>query len=143
MLPSSVTPKLLANYLTSDVVSLVDAESLSLSAASPALFAELLALLSSSKVTSRVAKDLLKEVVFDGKKPLELAESRGLLQEDNEDALLKLVTEIIALHPTVVAEYKAGKETSIQFLIGQGMKASKGSANPTILLALFKKELDA
>jgi len=38
-------------------------------------------------------------------------------------------------------EYKAGKETSIQFLIGQAMKATKGSANPTVLQKLFRELL--
>jgi aspartyl-tRNA(Asn)/glutamyl-tRNA(Gln) amidotransferase subunit B len=39
----------------------------------------------------------------------------------------------------VVAEYKSGKETALQFLIGQGMKATKGSANPQVLKKLFEE----
>ncbi len=136
-----VTPRLLANYFTTDVLSIVDGGDLLIEHANPDLFAELLALVASNQLTSRVAKDLLKEVVFEGKKPLDLAELRGLLQEDNEDALLKIVDDIIANHQNVALEYKAGKEASMQFLIGQGMKMSKGSANPTILLELLKKRL--
>jgi aspartyl-tRNA(Asn)/glutamyl-tRNA(Gln) amidotransferase subunit B len=141
VLPSAVSAKLLANYLTSDVISIVDADTLTLDKADPSLFAKLLELVATNKLTSRVAKDLLKEVIFEGNDPYELAESRSLLQEDNEDALIKIIEEVVTQNPSVVSEYKAGKEASIQFLVGQGMKASKGSANPTMLLELFKKVL--
>jgi aspartyl-tRNA(Asn)/glutamyl-tRNA(Gln) amidotransferase subunit B len=52
-----------------------------------------------------------------------------------------MVKKIITENEKPVAEYKAGKEASIMFLVGQGMKASKGSANPQVLKALFVKEL--
>jgi aspartyl-tRNA(Asn)/glutamyl-tRNA(Gln) amidotransferase subunit B len=139
----TVSPRLIANYFTSDVLSIIDSEDLPIENAHPDLFVELLTLVASNTLNSRVAKDLLKEVVFEGKKPLDLAESRGLLQEDNEEALLKIVDEIIATHQNVALEYTAGKEASMQFLIGQGMKMSKGSANPSVLLELFKKQLES
>ena len=52
-----------------------------------------------------------------------------------------MVQKIIAENEKVAAEYRAGKETSIMFLVGQGMKASKGSANPQVLKKLFEGEL--
>ncbi len=51
----------------------------------------------------------------------------------DDSALPALVEKIIAANPTVVADYKAGKEVALQFLVGQGMKESKGSANPAVL----------
>ncbi len=56
-------------------------------------------------------------------------------------ALPALVQKIIDAHPAVAADYKAGKAASLQFLVGQGMKESKGSANPTALAEEFKKAL--
>lgn len=141
-LPKAVEAKAAANYFTSDVLSLIDASDRVLTAAFPELFAELLLLLSEDKITSRVAKDLLDEVVFEGKSPLELAKTRGLIQENSADALGDLVETILSENPSVVAEYRAGKETSIQFLLGQCMKVSKGSANPGVLLKLLKEKLD-
>jgi len=41
----------------------------------------------------------------------------------------------------VVAEFKAGKEASVQFLVGQIMKKTKGSANPTLIKKLFIETL--
>ena len=57
------------------------------------------------------------------------------------DSLPELVTKIIAENPKVVADFKAGKSAALQYLIGQGMKESKGAANPKILETLFKKSL--
>jgi aspartyl-tRNA(Asn)/glutamyl-tRNA(Gln) amidotransferase subunit B len=49
------------------------------------------------------------------------------------------VQEVINANEKVVTEYKAGKEASLQFLVGQGMKVSKGSANPQVLATLLKE----
>jgi aspartyl-tRNA(Asn)/glutamyl-tRNA(Gln) amidotransferase subunit B len=55
--------------------------------------------------------------------------------------LQALVQKILDAHPSVAAEYKTGKQASLQFLIGQGMKESKGSANPEALREEFLKIL--
>ena len=52
-----------------------------------------------------------------------------------------MVQKIISENEKPVAEYRAGKEASIMFLVGQGMKVSKGSANPQVLKKLFENEL--
>lgn len=132
----------LGNYFTSDLLGLCENEGLVLTDASPARFAALVSLVAADTLTSRVAKDLLKEVVFEGQDPLAIAEKRGLLQQNSEDDLIPVVQALLAEHAEVVAEYKAGKESSIQFLVGQGMKATKGSANPGVLIALIKKLID-
>lgn len=64
-----------------------------------------------------------------------------LVEAGDASALPELVQKIIAAHPGPVAEYKAGKATTMQFLVGQAMRESKGSANPQALLEEFKKIL--
>jgi aspartyl-tRNA(Asn)/glutamyl-tRNA(Gln) amidotransferase subunit B len=76
------------------------------------------------------------------KSPREIATERNLLQISDASALEGIIKEIVEANPTVVAEYKAGKETAVQFFVGQGMKATKGSANPALLLESFKKALE-
>jgi aspartyl-tRNA(Asn)/glutamyl-tRNA(Gln) amidotransferase subunit B len=98
-------------------------------------------LLNEGKITSRVAKDILNEVVFSHADAHEIAESRGLVQQSDMGALKVIVAQIIADNETVVREYKTGKETSIQFLIGQGMKLSRGTANPSVLKQLLVDEM--
>lgn len=141
VLSSSVPPKLASNYFTSDVLNLCDTQNLQLNDAYPDQFGALLLLVADGKITSRVAKDLLQQSVFEGKDPNELASAQGLLQENSSDAIAVIVDTVIQANPDVVMEFKNGKETSIQFLVGQGMKLSKGSANPSLLLEVLHQKL--
>ncbi|MDD2935297.1 MAG: Asp-tRNA(Asn)/Glu-tRNA(Gln) amidotransferase subunit GatB [Candidatus Pacebacteria bacterium] len=104
-------------------------------------FAELIKMVGEGKISSRGTKDILKIMFTDGGTPNEIAEKNNLLQKSDEGELEKIVLKIIENNKTVADEYRAGKESSLQFLIGQGMKETKGSANPKILTDLFKKNL--
>ena len=64
-----------------------------------------------------------------------------LAQVVDDDALPEIAQKVIDAHPQVVADYKAGKGVALQFLIGQGMKEIKGSANPQILKEAIQKVL--
>jgi aspartyl-tRNA(Asn)/glutamyl-tRNA(Gln) amidotransferase subunit B len=92
-------------------------------------------------LSSRGAKDTLVAMFTEGGDPKTIADTKGLIQKSDAGALEVIVKDIIAANEKVVAEYKAGKEASLQYLIGQGMKASRGAANPQVLSALFKKLL--
>jgi aspartyl-tRNA(Asn)/glutamyl-tRNA(Gln) amidotransferase subunit B len=105
-------------------------------------FAELMNMLAANEINSRVAKDLLPELFSIDDMPRNLATKRNLLQISDTSAIDVVINEIISANPSVVAEYKAGKESSIQFFVGQGMKATRGSANPTLLLERFKNALE-
>ena len=59
----------------------------------------------------------------------------------DDSTLPAIVEKIIAENAKSVEDFKSGKAVALQFLIGQGMKASKGAANPKVLETLFKKAL--
>lgn len=131
-----------ANYLTSDIAGLRAAETgLRLDSANAILFARLILMVNRGEITSRVAKDLLREVVFDSADPEKIAKERGLLQDNSTDTLSAVVEEVVAANEAVVADYRSGKEAALQYLVGQGMKATKGAANPGTLARLFKERL--
>ena len=139
--PDSV--KLAVSYLTSDVLAILSTDDTkSLSLLNPSYFLELISMLKNNDINSRIAKDLLPELFLSTESPREIATKRNLLQISDSSALEGIVNEIIQANPSVVSEYKAGKEASIQFFVGQGMKATRGSANPALLLEAFKKALD-
>jgi aspartyl-tRNA(Asn)/glutamyl-tRNA(Gln) amidotransferase subunit B len=121
-----------ANYLTTDVAALLTEES-SIDKASLTGFSSLIELLIEGKISSRVAKDLLPEVVFGDRSAAELINERGLEQSDSKDTLTVVVENIIAGNESIVREYREGKESALQYLVGQGMKATKGAANPIML----------
>lgn len=131
--------RIAANYLTTDIPPLLAERKSPLDHATAPRLAELVKLIAEKTITSRVAKDLLPEVIFDGISPESIAKERGLVQEDNEDALKAIVTDIISENPAVVADYLSGKEAVLQFLVGQGMKKSRGTANPAVLADLLRR----
>jgi aspartyl-tRNA(Asn)/glutamyl-tRNA(Gln) amidotransferase subunit B len=133
--------KTAANYILTDLAPRVADGSVSMTERSVEPFSKLMAMVSDGKVTSRVAKDMLSEVLNSAVDPMTLAEERGLLQDNSEETLLAVVSQIITENQSVVDEYKAGKDASIQYLIGQAMKMTKGAANPSTLKTLFEKEL--
>ncbi len=132
--------KLSANYLITDLLKLIDSEN-TLADCNASFFAKLIQMIRTNTLSSRVAKDILADVVLKSNDPLVLATERGLLQSSSADDILPIVKNVIEANPLVVAEYRSGKESVVQFLVGQGMKMSKGSANPQVLLALFKENL--
>lgn len=132
--------KLLSNYLSSDIVSLRTSGA-NISAIKPEYLVELVKMIDSGDINSRIAKDILPDLPGGDKSPKQIATDNNLLQVSDEGALLEIVKTVIADNPEVVAEYKGGKEASLNFLLGQGMKATKGSANPGLLMSLIKKEI--
>lgn len=104
-------------------------------------FTELITMITDGKLSSRGAKDVLAILLTEGGDARSVAEDNGLLQESDEGAIATLVDEIINENPEVIEEYKGGKEASLKFLVGQGMKKSKGSANPQLLSKLIIEKI--
>jgi len=130
--------KLALNYSTSDIVSLLKEGG---ALPDSVHFKELISMIQKGDLSSRGAKDTLSIMVKEGGDPQKIAHDKGLIQENDEGALVKIIKTIISENEKVVQEYKAGKDASLQFLIGQGMRATKGSANPELLRKLFLEVL--
>ncbi len=115
--------RLASNYITSDLKVLISVQSL----------VEVILMLSRGEISSRGAKDILKIIETEGGDPRRVAEEKNLIQKNNTEELEMIVKKIIENHSEAVTEYKNGKLASLQFLIGQAMKETKGSGNPQIL----------
>lgn len=131
--------KLASNYISSDIASLVNLENAGTGKIDPKHFSELMLMTKNGDLSSRGAKDTLAIMYKEGGEAKAVAEKHGLIQKSDAEALKKIVQEVITANEKVFAEYKAGKEASLQFLVGQGMKISKGSGNPKLLADLFKE----
>jgi len=126
-----------ANYLTSDVIAIISSDEVSLNDLKIEHFSELIDMVHANKIGSRVAKDILPQLFASEVSPNEIATKQGLLQVSDSASLQPVIDQIIADNTEVVEQYRAGKEASIQFLVGQGMKATKGAANPALLKEMF------
>lgn len=134
--------RLAANYFVSDVRGLLSTESVeNFGHLTPATFASLIRMVGNDDLSSRGAKDVLKHLVLIGGEPQDVAKDLGVLQVHDEDALKAIVEEVLKANDGVVQEFLGGKESSLQFLIGQCMKASKGSGNPKSFDKLLREAL--
>ncbi len=130
-----------SNYINSDLASLVKNNSARWTETqiAPELFASLIVMTSENKVSSRGAKDILKVMFEKGGSPEEIAKEFGLMQQSGEDTLMPIVEKVVAANPTVVVDFKSGKQAALQYLLGQCMKESRGAGNPEILKGLLLK----
>ncbi len=106
-------------------------------------FAELVALIYNNKVnTTNAYKILLIMIGLDiDKDPTHILEEKGWGQVSDSNKIEIFVEEVIKNYPDQVAQVKAGKDTVIKFLIGMVMKASEGSADPTVVEKVLRDKL--
>jgi aspartyl-tRNA(Asn)/glutamyl-tRNA(Gln) amidotransferase subunit B len=126
-----------ANYITSDLQGILGDSKTTELLFDPDGFSELVEMVADNQISSRGAKDILRIMAEEGGSPKEIAKKYNLLQQSDETALKEIVSSIISNNASVVVDYKSGKESALQYLIGQGMKETKGSANPQMLKKLF------
>lgn len=70
-----------------------------------------------------------------------IIDAKGLKQISDTGAISKMVDDVLAAHPAIVEEYRAGKQKAFNSLVGQIMKAAKGKANPQQVNDLLKEKL--
>lgn len=142
---SAVAPQLVANYLTNDLLNLIRDEATRGAQQSHEMpisaqnLAKIIALASSGKISSRVAKDLLKSTVEEGTDPEIVAKEKGLLKLEDSGRLAAVVDSVLADNQKVVDDYRAGKDVALEYLVGQGMKLTRGAADPDTLRDLIRK----
>jgi len=126
--------QLAVNYITSDLLGLMKDKELSFEdiKITPESFAKLIGVINSGSINSRVAKDVLALMLEGGEDPEVIIKEKGLTQTSDEGALLEVAKDIIEANPSALADYKAGKENALKFMLGQGMAKTRGSANPKV-----------
>jgi aspartyl-tRNA(Asn)/glutamyl-tRNA(Gln) amidotransferase subunit B len=108
----------------------------------PDALAGLIRLVDSGTITSPIAKEVFEKMFASGASAEAIVAAEGLARIDDERAIEAAVREVIAAHGAAVAQYRAGKQQTFGFLVGQAMKATKGKANPALVNALMRRLLD-
>jgi aspartyl-tRNA(Asn)/glutamyl-tRNA(Gln) amidotransferase subunit B len=104
---------------------------------------ELIGLVDSGKISSKIAQDVFAEMFSTGAPASRIVEEKGLAQVSDTSAIEKFCEEVIAANPRSAEDFKAGKTAALNFLKGQVMKVSKGKANPALVGEILEKKLRA
>jgi aspartyl-tRNA(Asn)/glutamyl-tRNA(Gln) amidotransferase subunit B len=102
----------------------------------------LIRLVESGTISGPVAKDVFERMYGTGRAAADIVEREGLARIDDEAELEAAVREVLAANPAAAAQYRAGKRQAFGFLVGQVMKATRGQANPALVNAIVKRELE-
>ncbi len=136
-------PKEVSNWLMTDAMRLLkereqDAGDISFS---PANLAKLIRLVEQNVINRTVARTVFEEIFANDTDPEVYVEEKGLKVVNDEGALKTAIGEILAANPQSVADYKAGKEKAMGFIVGQTMRAMKGKADPAVVNKLVRELL--
>ena len=71
----------------------------------------------------------------------EIIKEKDLSQISDSGAVAEAVVGVIKDNAKAVADYNAGKETALKFLVGQVMRLTRGRANPQVVNELLKERL--
>ncbi|MDR7867449.1 MAG: Asp-tRNA(Asn)/Glu-tRNA(Gln) amidotransferase subunit GatB [Sporomusaceae bacterium] len=107
----------------------------------PGQLAALIDLLVKGTVSGKIAKTVFEEMWASGKDAAVIVKEQGLVQISDEGAVVAIVEQVIAANPQSVADFKAGKERALGFLVGQIMKETKGRANPELVNKLLRERM--
>ncbi len=135
--------KLVANWLLSDISRIlnekeIEADQIPFTAEE---LAKMITLIEKGTISSAIAKKVVEELFENPKDPEEIIKEKGWIQISDEGAIKEVVQKIIQANPQSVADFKAGKDKAVGFLVGQAMKETKGKANPQMLNKMFIEEL--
>ncbi|MGD0498341.1 MAG: Asp-tRNA(Asn)/Glu-tRNA(Gln) amidotransferase subunit GatB [Bryobacteraceae bacterium] len=139
----SGNPKTAANWVMGDLMGLLKAEGreISDSPVSARHLGELVGLVAKGEISGKLAKEIFTKMAASGDAPGAIVEREGLKQISDAGALEKIIADVIAHNPKQVEQYRGGKATVLNFLVGQAMKATRGQANVALVTDLFKQKL--
>ncbi len=136
-------PTTTANWVMGDLMGLLKAEGKEIgeSPVSAETLGDLVKRIAGGEISGKLAKQIFPKMFTSGEPAAAILEKEGLKQISDTGALEKVIEEVIALNPRQVEQYRGGKATVLNFLVGQAMRATRGQANVTVVTDLLKSRL--
>ncbi|HVS56617.1 MAG TPA: Asp-tRNA(Asn)/Glu-tRNA(Gln) amidotransferase subunit GatB [Casimicrobiaceae bacterium] len=137
--------KTAANWILGEITARLNRDGIEIEQAPvrPNEFAQLLARFQDNTISGSIAKDVL-DAMWNGEIGGDadaIIAAKGLRQISDSGAIEKIVDDVLAANPAIVAEYEAGKQKAFNSLVGKTMAATKGKANPAQVNAILKRKL--
>ena len=103
---------------------------------------EFLNMLQAKEITAKAGQRIIEQMPNNDKSPKEIAEELGLLGVVKDDEVLAAVKQAIEENPKAVEDYLAGQKASINFLVGQVMRLTRGKADPGETVKLLRENIE-
>lgn len=135
--------KAVANWLLSDISRILNEKEMEPDGIpfTAGHLAKVVELIDKGTISSAIGKKVVEELFENPKNPEEIIKEKGWIQISDEGAIKEVVLKVLENNPQSVADYKAGKDRALGFLVGQAMKETKGKANPQMLNKMFVEEM--
>jgi aspartyl-tRNA(Asn)/glutamyl-tRNA(Gln) amidotransferase subunit B len=143
-LKNTKNPKRLANWVLTELLGALKPlnKDITASPVSAESMAALVNAIEDNLINGKQAKDVFEAMIATGKAPAVLIKELGLEQIADNTLIDALIDEVLAENPKAIADYKAGKDHALKFLMGMAMKKSKGKINPGAASELIVKKLN-
>ena len=144
---SSDNPKLSCNWILTEVLRILKDNNKTIEefSISSEELGEIIKLIDKGAISSKIAKKLFEIKLNDERTPLEIVEQEKMAQVADTSEIEKMVVEVLSNNPKLVEDYKSADEGRkprvIKGLMGQVMKASKGKANPKMVMDILTEKL--
>jgi aspartyl-tRNA(Asn)/glutamyl-tRNA(Gln) amidotransferase subunit B len=140
---ASGDPKTAANWVMGDLAGALKAEGKEIgeSPVSAENLGALAKLIVAGELSGKLAKEVFAKMFSTGDAPAAIIEREGLKEISDTGALEKIIADVIAASPKQVEQYRGGKTTVMNYLVGQVMKATRGQASVAVVTELLKQKL--
>ena len=142
---SPETHKLVSNWIMTELLRIMGERKCTISEVgltAPQL-ASLVDVITDGTISSKTAKEIFPDMLGTQRTARQIIDERGLVQVSDPSALAAMVSEVISANPGNVEKYKSGKTNLLGFFVGQVLKASGGTANPSMVTQLMKDALES
>ena len=135
--------KLATNWITGDLFAVLNKKNISISESpvSAKNLSSLINMITSGKISGRIAKEVFEIMQEKNENPKQIVESKGLVQQSNLKELEKIILKVLSNNHDKVEQYKSGKVKLFGFFVGQVMKVTGGKANPQLVNEILKNKL--
>jgi len=137
-------PKSVCNFLTSDIIGAVHEKGIKFSQIklTPKNCGKLLNMVATEKISIKIAKESLPDILSEDIDPEKYIEDRALIQINETSEIENMIDKALEENPQAVIDYKNGKENALKFLVGQVMRLTRGKANPALVNKLLNNKLN-
>ena len=135
--------KIVSNWLLGDFSRMLNTTNTKIenAKATPQHLAEMLDLIDKGAISGPSAKAIFEEMFLTGKTAGKIVAEKGLSQISDSGEIENIIMQVITNNAQAVADFKAGKQQSLTFLVGQIMKATRGRANPGLANKILLEKL--